>query len=97
MNEIQDTINELHRMKKQLLGAQGCSVIHQEKNQYSAECLRKAIYAINKQVPKKVYHFLDADNFETTCCGIDITNTDYNFCPNCGCELGEVEEVEEHL
>lgn len=44
--------------------------------------------------PKKVYHFLEDDTFETTCCGIDVTNKDYNFCPNCGCELGEVEEVE---
>ncbi len=54
----------------------------------------KAIEALEKQISKKVYHFLDDDTFETTCCGIDVTNKDYNYCPNCGCKLGEVEEVE---
>lgn len=44
--------------------------------------------------PQKVLHFLEDDTFETTCCGTDITNQVYNFCPICGCELGEIEEVE---
>ncbi len=52
-----------------------------------------AIMALEKQLPKKVYHFLDDDTFETTCCGLDVTNTDYDYCPECGCLLGEVEEV----
>jgi hypothetical protein len=56
--------------------------------------IKEAIDALEKQEPKKVYHFLDDDTFETTCCGIDVTNKDYNYCPNCGCKLGEVEEVE---
>lgn len=54
-----------------------------------------AIEALKKQIPKKVYHFLEDDTFETTCCGIDVSNKDYKYCPECGCLLGEVEEVEE--
>jgi hypothetical protein len=53
-----------------------------------------AIDALEKQIPKKVYHFLDSDTFETTCCGIDVTSQDYKYCPECGCSLGDVEEVE---
>lgn len=52
-----------------------------------------AIKSLKKQIPKKVYHFLDDDTFETTCCGMDVTNEDYNYCPNCGWLLGEVEEL----
>lgn len=51
--DIQETINELHRMKKRLTGAQGCSVHHEEANAYSAKCLRLAISALEKQIPKK--------------------------------------------
>ncbi len=54
-----------------------------------------SIKALEKQVPKKVYHFLDTDTFETTCCGIDVMSKDYTYCPCCGQLLGEVEEVEE--
>jgi hypothetical protein len=57
--------------------------------------IEKAIEALEKQIPKKVYHFLEDDTFETTCCGIDITNEEYTYCPCCGQLLGEVEEVEE--
>jgi len=57
--------------------------------------VRIAIYALEKQIPKKVCHFLDTDTFETTCCGIDVTNEDFDYCPNCGCLLVGVEEVEE--
>lgn len=49
--------------------------------------------SLEKQIPKKVIHFLEDDTFETTCCGADITNEDYEFCPYCGQLLGEVEEV----
>lgn len=56
--------------------------------------IAEAISSLEKQIPKKVYHFLEDDTFETTCCGTDVTNKDYNYCPNCGCKLGEVEEVE---
>lgn len=52
-----------------------------------------AIRALEKQVPKKVYHFIDDDTFETFCCGTDVTNKDFKYCPNCGQKLGEVEEV----
>lgn len=48
--EIQETINELHRMKKRLTGAQGCSVNHQEANAYSAKYLRLAISALEHQL-----------------------------------------------
>ena len=43
-----------------------------------------------------MYHFTDDDTFETSCCGIDVTNEDYKYCPECGQLLGEVEEVREH-
>ena len=52
------------------------------------------ISALEKQIPKKVYHFLEDDTFETTCCGYDVTNQDFNYCPNCGQSLGKIEEVE---
>jgi hypothetical protein len=58
------------------------------------QACKLAISALEKQTPKKVYHFLEDDTFETTCCGIDVTNEDYKYCPDCGCLLGEVEEVE---
>lgn len=50
--------------------------------------------ALNKQIPKRVNHFLEDDTFETTCCGIDVTNEDYKYCPECGQLLGEVEEID---
>ena len=53
------------------------------------------VKTLKKQISKKVYHFLEDDTFETTCCGIDVTNKDYTYCPNCGSLLGEVEEVED--
>ena len=52
-----------------------------------------AIQALERQIPKKVYHFTDDDTFETSCCGTDVTNEDYKYCPECGQLLGEVEEV----
>ena len=52
-----------------------------------------AIQALEKQIPKKVYHFTDDDTFETSCCGTDVTNKDYRYCPECGQLLGGVEEV----
>lgn len=51
--------------------------------------------AKEKQIPKKVYHFIDDDTFETTCCGIDVTGKDYKYCPECGQLLGDVEEIRE--
>ena len=50
-----------------------------------------AIRALEKQVPKKVYHFIDDDTFETTCCGIDVTNEDFKYCPNCGSKMENVD------
>lgn len=52
-----------------------------------------AVRSIEKQIPKKVYYFVGDDSFEGTCCGIDLTNKDYKYCPQCGNMLGEVEEV----
>lgn len=54
-----------------------------------------AIKALEKQIPKTVYHFVDDDTFETSCCGIDVSNEDFKYCPECGQLLGEVEEVRE--
>lgn len=62
---------------------------------YHNEAVDIAISSIEKQVPKKVIHYLKDDKFETTCCGIDVTNEDYKYCPECGQLLGEVEEVNE--
>ena len=59
------------------------------------ESVRMAISALEKQIPKKVYHFLEDDTFETTCCGYDVTNQDFDYCPNCGQSLGDIEEVED--
>ena len=59
------------------------------------ESVRMAIYALEKQIPKRVNYFLEDHTFETTCCGIDVTNEDYKYCPECGQLLGEVVEVEE--
>lgn len=59
------------------------------------EAKKMAIQALERQIPKKVYHFTDDDTFETSCCGTDVTNKDYKYCPECGQLLGEVEEVEE--
>lgn len=50
--------------------------------------------ALNKQMPKRVNHFLEDDTFETTCCSIDVTSQDYKYCPECGQLLGDVVEVE---
>lgn len=57
--------------------------------------LQMAIQALEKQIPKKVYHFTEDDTFETSCCGIDVSNEDFKYCPECGQLLGEVEEVRE--
>jgi hypothetical protein len=54
---------------------------------------RPTVYVGKAIMPKKVYHFLYDDTFETTCCGTDITNKDYKYCPECGCLLGDVEDV----
>ena len=82
MNEIEKAIEHLKTLKK-----------YDSKDNKIHHDL--AIKALNRELAKKVYHFLDDDTFITTCCGTEVTNTDYSFCPNCGCELGEVEEVEE--
>lgn len=60
------------------------------------EVYEVAVKALEKQIPKTVYHFTDDDTFETSCCGIDVSNEDFKYCPECGQLLGEVEEVEEH-
>lgn len=57
------------------------------------EAMELAVEALEKQVPKKVYHFIDDDTFETSCCGTDVTNEDCKYCPECGQLLGEVEEI----
>ena len=59
------------------------------------EVLEVAIKSLEKQIPKTVYHFVDDDTFETGCCGIDVSNEDYKYCPECGQLLGKVEEVRE--
>lgn len=53
----------------------------------------RVVEVLKKQIPMTVYHFKDYDTFETSCCGFDVTNQEYNFCPNCGQQLGNVEEI----
>lgn len=81
--EIQETINELHRMKKRLSGAQGCSVHHEEANAYTARCLSIAISALEKQIPKKAD--ISEDN-EKSCpvCDCEILGYYANYCEHCG-------------
>ena len=55
-----------------------------------------AIKALEKQIPKEIYHF-DDNTFETSCCGIDVTNEDFKYCPECGQLLGGVEEIENEV
>lgn len=52
--------------------------------------------ALEKQIPKEIYHF-DDNTFETSCCGIDVTNEDFKYCPECGQLLGGVEEIENEV
>lgn len=59
------------------------------------KALKMATDALEKQVPKGIYRFED-DTFETSCCGLDVTNEDYKYCPECGQLLGEVEEIGEN-
>lgn len=46
--EYQEEINELLRMKKQLLGPQGCSCQSQQRNEWKAHCLSAGIYALSQ-------------------------------------------------
>lgn len=59
------------------------------------DALIMAIESLEKQIPKTVYHFVDDDAFEASCCGFDVSNKDYKYCPECGQLLGGVEEVRE--
>ncbi len=59
------------------------------------ETATSAIRALEKMIPKTVYHFLEDDTFETMCCGIEVTGKDYKYCPECGQLLGDVEEVKD--
>ena len=59
------------------------------------KAIELAIKALEKQMPKKIYHFIDDNTFETSCCGIDVTNEDFKYCPECGQLLGGVEEIED--
>lgn len=71
--------------------------------QFEDECVKKGfnftslLEAREKQIPKKIYHFVDDNTFETSCCGIDVTNEDFKYCPECGQLLGEVEEIENEV
>lgn len=46
--EYQEEMNELLRMKKQLLGPQGCSCQSQQRNEWKAHCLSAGIYALSQ-------------------------------------------------
>jgi transposase-like protein len=101
--EIQEAINELHRMKKRMLGPHGCSVSHQEANAYSAKCLRIAISALTQQLSelKEPCEYCKANLFNRV--GIstdkyghsiamgDITpDQRFKLCPMCGRPLNDV-------
>lgn len=88
MNE-QEVINELHRMKKRLSGAQGCSIKTKEANQYSVGCLRMAISALGKQTPytPKEYKGTVCDGVGVCKCGAVFLDRTTNYCGNCGQRL----------
>ena len=69
------------------------SIVYEEPL-YTQRALLVAMSTLKKQIPKKVNYFLEDDTFETTCCGIDVTNKYYKYCPDCGQLLGEVEVIE---
>lgn len=60
------------------------------------KAIELAIKALEKQIPKEIYHFYD-NTLETSCCGIDVTNEDFKYCPECGQLLGGVEEIESEV
>jgi hypothetical protein len=48
LENIQEIINELHRMKKEYNAPQGCCVRTQERNGYRSKCLSIAIKALSE-------------------------------------------------
>lgn len=62
------------------------------KPDYPSDIFDITIAALEKQVPVKVDHNTDYDFFTCSNCGIDITNTDYKYCPECGRQFGEIED-----
>lgn len=91
MTEIEELLN----VKKFIHGHIKVWGIHSIFRDDTENAIDMAIQALEKQIPKKVYHFTDDDTFETSCCGIDVSNEDFKYCPECGQLLGEVEEVRE--
>jgi predicted RNA-binding Zn-ribbon protein involved in translation (DUF1610 family) len=81
-------------MKKRMTGAQGCSVIHQEANAYSAKCLRIAVSALEKQIPKLSEYIETFGKFKCPSCGemYDAVYDEetgepslwFSHCPDCG-------------
>lgn len=67
---------------------------YKELYEHYVKSLEIAIKALEKQIAKEVYHFIDDNTLETSCCGIDVTNEDFKYCPECGQLLGGVEEIE---
>lgn len=49
MDNIQEVINELLRMKKKYNAPQACTVQGQQKNQYRSECLHVALAALREK------------------------------------------------
>lgn len=95
---IEDTIENLKTIKEYFIAAVLKTNLYGKGKQDAKEVefdFNRAIQALERQIPKKVYHFIDDDTFETSCCGTDVTNEDYKYCPECGQLLGEVEEVRE--
>ena len=90
------TENEAIKLGKSLYNNITCNANNIIPTKEYIEFVGIAIQALERQIPKKVYHFTDDDTFETSCCGTDVTNEDYKYCPECGQLLGEVEEVIEH-
>ena len=48
LENIQEIINELHRMKKEYNATQGCCMKTQERNGYRSKCLSIAIKALSE-------------------------------------------------
>lgn len=94
MDNIQEVINELLRMKKEYNAPQACSVQSQQRNQYRSECLHIALAALReKQERESGCKYCNAElasvyrkDWTIFTKGEDKV-VDINFCPICGQRL----------
>lgn len=87
-------MNELLRMKKQLLGAQGCSCQSQQRNEWKSHCLSAGMYALY-QLSKHGEWIVDEFGHKCSSCQEYVESppdgelVHMRYCPNCGAEMDE--------